>query len=235
MADSNVEVKLKNVRLSFFHGFDPQERRNDAKVLTGMNYNTAILLDKVKDADQIDKIKAAMKEARTARWGDNPPRMQPDKYCLRDGEPADEDGNPSALYEGYEGCMYLSANRSVSLDDFDAIKAGNKKPPVSIIGPRRGPEGKFVPLKESSEFAPYSGCFANVIVRIYGYASEDNPSRINASLEAVQFFAHGERFGYGGIDVEDAFDEVEGHDDMDETPADKPAESASGDPMDMLG
>lgn len=217
MADSNVEVKLKNVRLSFLNVFPPQKRFNDSKELVGYNYNTNILLDKVKDAEQITRIKEAMKEARTARWGDNPPKMQPDKLCLRDGEPKDPDTDlPEALWDGYKGCMYVSANRPVDIDKYEKIKKGDDDMPVSVIGPRRGPNGKFNQLKENSEFVPYSGCYANVIIRIYGYKSEDNPNRINASLEAIQFNAHGERFaGAAPIDVDSAFDEVDGFDEMD--------------------
>lgn len=228
MADSNVEVKLKNVRLSFLNVFPPQKRYNDAKELVGYNYNTNILLDKVKDAEQIQRVKDAMKEARMARWGDNPPKMQPDKLCLREGEPKDPDTDvPEPLYDGYAGCMYVSSNRPVNLETYDDIKKGDKDVPVSVIGPRRGANGKFSQLKDNSEFAPYSGCYANVIIRIYGYKSDDNPNRINASLEAIQFNGHGERFSSATpIDVDDAFDEVDDFDDMDATSA---AASASDD------
>lgn len=217
MADSNVEVKLKNVRLSFLHVFPPQKRYNDAKELVGYNYTVSILLDKVKDAEQIQRVKAAMIEARTARWGDNPPKMQPDKYCLRDGEPKDPDTDiPEPLYDGYKGCMYVSANRPVNLETYEEIRLGKDDIPVDIIGPRRGANGKFAKLTSKSEFVPYSGCYANVIIRIYGYKSEDNPNRINASLEAIQFNGHGERFsGAAPIDVDSAFDEVDGFDEMD--------------------
>lgn len=219
MADSNIEVKLKNVRLSFFNAFTPQERRSDqTKELVGYNYNTAILISKKDQADLIEQIKTAMRDARAAKWGDNPPRIAAERYCLRDGEPVDPDTNtPKALYEGYDGMMVLTANKPVDLETYDLIKKGEKARPVKIIGPRRNSEGKFVELKESSEFAPYSGCYGNVIVRIYAYdgTKNDHPHRINASLEAVQFNSHGQRFaGAAPVDVDSSFDEVDGFDEV---------------------
>lgn len=214
----NIEVKLQNVRLSFFHGFKPQERRDDkTKELVGYNYNTSILLDKKTQAELIAQVKDAMRKARDSEWGENPPRIPAERYCLRDGEPADPDtGEAKPLYEGYGGQMVLSANRVITVEDYEAIKKGEKDRPVTIIGPRKGANGKFAILNENSEFAPYSGCYANVIVRIYALNKSDWPARINASLEAVQFRAHGERFGGSGpIDADSAFEEVEGYDDMD--------------------
>lgn len=215
----NVEVKLKNVRLSFLTVFRPKERRDDkTKELTGYNYATAILLDKKDDAAQIEAVKAAMRKARESEWGENPPRIQADKYCMRDGEPLDPDTNEARpLYDGYEGKMYISANRPVGVEDYEAIKKGEKDRPVTVIGPKKGANGKFAILSENSEFAPYSGCYANVIIRIYAFPGKENqPPRINASLEAIQFVRHGERFGGSApVDADSAFDEVEGYDDMD--------------------
>lgn len=207
MAD-DVEVKLKGVRLSFFHGFDPQERRNDAKELTGMNYNCCLLIPKSDEA-QVKAVKDAMAAAKKAKWGESAPRFQSQHLCLRDGEPIDpEDDKRKPLYDGYEAMFFVSANRPVKMEEYELIKGGKKKRPVRIIGPRRNAEGKFDELDESDPFAPYSGCYANVIIRIYGHEGKDGqPSRINASLEAVQFAKHGEKFGYGGVDVESAFDE----------------------------
>lgn len=126
--------------------------------------------------------------------------------------------------------MYLSANRTVSIEDYELIKQGKKKRPIRIIGPRKRPDGRFADLDESSEFAPYSGCYANVIVRVYAFSSDDFPARINASLEAVQFRRHGEPFGAAALDVDNAFDEVEGDDDMGgEASSSKPAPASADD------
>jgi hypothetical protein len=211
---TSIELKLKNVRLSFFHGFVPQENRNKEGVVERYSYNTSILIPKGDPLEAV--IKKAMGDVKRAMWGDSAPRLGPDKLCLRDGEPADEEGVRAPLYDGYEGMLYLSANSPVSIETYEAIKAGKKKRPVSIIGPRKGADGKFKQLGEDDEFAPYSGSYANVIVQIYAYKGDpakNLPARINASLEAVQFKAHGEAFGRRAVDVDSAFDEEDVEDD----------------------
>lgn len=212
---NDVEIKLKGVRLSFFHGFVPQERKNQEGKITGMNYSAALLIPKDDEAT-VKVIKDAMAAAKKNQWGDNAPRFKADTLCLRDGEPLDENEVRAPLYDGYKGMFYVSANRPVKLEDYEHIKAGRKPRPLKIIGPRKGEDGKFVQLAESDPFAPYSGCYVNVVLRIYGYVGKDNePSRINASLEAVQFSRHGERFGTKPVDVDSAFDEEDvGEDDI---------------------
>jgi hypothetical protein len=218
---NDVEIKIPCQRLSYFHGFDPQERRNDAGELTGYSYNTNVLIPKT-DTALIALIKGAMGTAKKNTWGDDAPRFAPDQLCLRDGEPVDEDGVPRALYPGYEGMFYISANRPVKPDEYEAIKAGKKRRPVRIIGPRKNSEtGRFDELNESDQYAPYSGCYSNTILRIYGYVGKGSQkSRINASFEAVQFVKDGERFGARPVDVDSSFDEVDAPvDDMGDAPA----------------
>jgi len=198
----NVEVKLKNVRLSFFHGFDPQEGTDDTDAVVRYNYNVVLLIRK--DDPQIELVRKAVAMAKKAGWGDSPPNLK-DKVCVKDGEP---DGQP--LYDGYEGCFAVSASRSVTVEDYEKIKKGMKKRPISIIGPKRAADGKFRELDEGDEYAPYSGCYGNAIIRIYPYMGDTKkkrPARITASLEAVQFKAHGEAFGSRRIDSNSAFDE----------------------------
>lgn len=207
---NDVEIKLPGVRLSFFHGFVPQERRNDAKELTGFNYNSAVLIPK--DDQVLTKlVKDGMSQAKKNKWGDSAPNLKPEHLCLRDGEPADMDGARKPLYDGYAGMLYVSANRVVKPEEYDLIKAGRKARPVRIIGPRKNPATqKFDELNEHDAYAPYSGCFANVILRIYATdAREGQPARINASLEAVQFVRDGEKFGASPVDVDSAFDEID--------------------------
>lgn len=216
----NIEVTLKDVRLSFFNGFVPQEGKDDSGNVNRYNFNTSLLIPK--DSSAIEVIKKAMSLAKKTTWGDNPPRLAPDKLCLRDGAPVDEDGVSRGLYDGYDGMYFLSTNRPVKPEEWEQIQAGKKRRPVSIIGPRRGSDGKFKQLMLGDEFAPYSGCYANVVVRIYGYKGDPKknlPARINASLEAVQFKRHGEAFGARAVNVENAFDEEEVEDEVPATGA----------------
>lgn len=241
MAEKNVEVKLKGVRISYAHLFKPQERRNDKKELVGYNFSLNALIPKntPEGKAMIQVIKDAMAEAKKGKWGDSPPRLPSERLCLRDGEPIDPDtqefdenensvpgtGVRKPLYDGYAGMFYLSANRGVSIEDWEK----DRKNPLQLLGPRKTAiiNGKpaFPRLKESDGML-YSGCYADVIVRIYGYDSEDNPARINASLEAVKFVRHGEAFGARQIDADSAFDEEDDEDGDDiggPTSAAKPA------------
>lgn len=237
--DKNIEVMLKDVRISFFHGFTPQERKDDDDKLVGYNFSVNALLDKVKDKVLIQAVRDAMKKAKSAKWADNAKTIPPERLCMRDGEPIDPEtadpdvpgsGERAPLYDGYKGCMFVSANRGVSIAEWE----DQKKNPVRLIGPKKtakGPDGKprFPDLKESDGLL-YSGCYANVLVRIYAYDGKGkNPNRINASLEAVQFVRHGDAFGSAPVDVENTFDEVEGEDD------DMVSGGASSDSDDDLG
>lgn len=212
----SIDVKLDDVRLSFFNGFTPQERRDDnTEELIGYNYSTSILIPKSNEELE-KKIRRAMTDVAKALWGSDIPKFKADQKCLRDGEPADEEtGERSPLWDGYEGSWYISVNTPIELKDYKLIEEGKKQRPVSIIGPRKGANGKFKELEEGDEFAPYSGCYANVIISIYAYAGDPKkkrPPRINASLKAVQFKRHGEAFGAKRIDVNSAFDEEDDDD-----------------------
>lgn len=214
--EKNIEVMLKDVRISFFHGFTPQERKDDDGKVTGYNFSLNALLDKDKDKALIEAVKEAMKKAKLARWADNGPRIPPERLCMRDGEPVDpETEERSPLYDGYKNAMFVSANRGVSISEWE----DQRKNPVRLIGPKKTAKDKqgkpcFPDIKEADGLL-YSGCYANVLIRVYAYDGKGkNPNRINASLEAVQFVRHGEAFGSAPVDVDNVFDEVEGGDDM---------------------
>lgn len=101
MAEGNVEVCLKNVRLSFAHVFKPQKSK-DGK--GDPKFNCSFLLDKSTKTgkENIAAMKEAMREVREAKWGDNPPKLKAEKMCLRDGDNED--------WDGYAGMMYVSAS-----------------------------------------------------------------------------------------------------------------------------
>lgn len=148
-------------------------------------FSANVLLDKEKDAKQIAKIKAAidatMKEAKIKK-------LPAEKVCLRDGDDKD--------YDGYEGCMFLSA--------------ANKKRPTVVDRDKS-------PLVAEDD-KPVSGDYVNMVVRLW---AQDNKfgKRVNASLEVVQFVKEGERFGAPKVDIDEALpdlpDEDEDEDDDD--------------------
>jgi hypothetical protein len=188
------EVKLKNVRLSFAHLFEPQEGKVDD--VTGVKgepkFNCSFLFSKT-DADgkaNLANVKRAADEVKADKWGKNPPKLKPEKICLRDGDQED--------YDGYEDSYYVSSS--------------NAKQPV-LIDRKKDSKGKWIRLV-NAEGKPipgaagllYSGCYVNAVVRLW---AQDNKhgKRINASLEAVQFLKHGDAFGAKQVDAEDAFDD----------------------------
>lgn len=95
--------------------------------------------------------------------------------------------------DGWEGCMVLSANNSRRPTVLDR----DKEPLVEEDG------------------KPYSGCYVNAIVRLW---AQDNKwgKRINASLEAVQFFKDGEAFGAPPVDTDEKFESYDEDDEEDE-------------------
>lgn len=235
--DTNIEIKLKNVRLSFDNLFEPQVQEgekidpNTGQNVKDISYNCVFLLDKEKDAEQIKLITDAMVQAREARWPGIGKKIPPERRCMRDGEP-EIDGVREPLYDGYAGQMYISAKRKVK-----KITDAN---PVQLIGPRKEldpqtGERRFKQLSRANggEELIYGGCYVNAIIRIYAYdgSKDKNPDRINASLEVVQHKDHGERFGAKRVDANSAMDEEDGDDEM---PATKQA-STSGDAFDPLG
>jgi hypothetical protein len=236
-------VKLKNVRGSFLHVVKPQERRNDAKVLTGWNFNGSFLVPKKLDDGvenpQVLILRDAMKTALEGTWPGQNKKIPAERRCVRDGEPKDEDtGERAPLYEGYEGCFFVSANRGVSIEEWELIQAGKKDWPVQLLGPRKGPDGKFPRLKGADAAALfYSGAYFDVILRVYGYDGKgENPDRINASLEAIKFKRHGDAFGSKPVDADSAFDEEEDDElDDDLTAGSGTQKPKKDDDDDMLG
>ena len=202
MADNaNIELKLKDVRLSFADIFDAKAFGDDPDAKPRFSANFLIPKDTPEGKALVEQIKTAMKTVIATKWPTDAPKLKGDKLCLRDGEPKDEDsGQPEELYEGYAGHFFLSAASS------------EDKPPV-IVDSRKGADGKFPVLTKASG-RPYAGCYVNAVVRIW---AQDNKwgKRVNASLEAIQFFRHGDAFsGAKPVDANSVFDDAGADDDF---------------------
>lgn len=211
MAD-DLQITLKNVRLSFVSLFDAKVYK-DKKTGEIQSYSQEvnILLDKDADKATIDKIKEMQRAAIKARFGDNPPTIPAENRCLRDGEIVDPDtGEKKARWEGYSNKVFISASKKFKqpLDQVDPAKR------VQLLDGFKGPDGKFPRLK-ASDGKLYSGVYADVIIRIYAYdgRKDENPNRVNASLEAVKFRRHGDAFGAAPVNADDLFEENEVDDD----------------------
>ncbi len=249
----NVEVKLRKVRLSFVDVFEAVQGTDDKGNPTDRFYlSTNILLDKNTDAGkaQIAAIRQALKDARTAEWGESPPAIGANCLCLQDGEPVDpntveEDGTGGvrkARWEGYDGMMFVSANKPVKAKTKEeAATVVSTSNPVQILGPRKTAKDSsgnacFPTLKEADGLI-YAGCYADVILKVYPYNGtgkggngKNHPHRINASLEAIKFVEHGQAFGGKKVDAQNAFDE-EDDEDGDDTGA-SGTSGSGGDPLD---
>lgn len=245
----NIEVRLKRVRLSFVDVFTPLQGKDQNDQPTDRFYlSTNVLLDKntPEGKAQIAAVRKAMNDAKLAEWGDSPPLIKADCMCLRDGEPIDEstkdeDGNGGirkALYDGYEGHAFISANKPLKAKNkADAEAEVANRSPVQILGPRKTAKdaagNPIFPTLKDSDGLIYAGCWADVIIQVYPYnaSGKSHPSRINASLEAIKFVEHGPAFGAKKVDAQSAFDEEESDEDDAPAPASKPAAPAD----DMFG
>lgn len=89
------KMKLENVRLSFPSVFKRVSfQGNEGK------FEATFLLDKEKDAEQIEMIEKAIQKAiKEAKL-----KIPKDKWCLKDGDDSE--------YDGYEGCMSFKAATS---------------------------------------------------------------------------------------------------------------------------
>lgn len=198
------QVILNEVRLSFpdlFEKAKPSVNKKTGEVIAGkFKANFLMVKGSPSTKENQAKIKAAMIEAKTSKWGPESkwPKIKPERLCLRDGDLED--------YDGYENSLYLAANN----DDM----------PV-LVDRQKDAEGKWLVLTKENGGAKklYGGAFVRAIVRIWAQDHPEYGKRMNASLESVQFLRHGEAFGNRApVDPNDAFDDLPDEDDEDFQP-----------------
>lgn len=182
------EVILKNVRLSFADIFEPgKPQKNDDGTTSPGKYKANFLMEKGTEDTKanVAKIKKAANDAKEKKWGSekNWPKLKPEKVCLRDGDLED--------WDGYEGCLYLSASSPAT------------RPP-QIITNRKNSDNKWIEAEPGGKGAPYSGCYVNALVRVWAQDNEHG-KRVNASLEVIQFLRDGESFGAAPVDPNEKF------------------------------
>lgn len=177
-------VKLTNVRVHYVTVHEPRAMKVKAgEKPQEPKYSLTVLMDKVKNADQILECRRAMTAVAKAEWGDKIPHMSPDRKALKDG------GEFKGDKEGFgKEVMFVSAS--------------NKNKPHVVNRSRQ-------PLAPESGL-PYNGCICNVAIRFWAQKSTDYGNRINCSLEAVQYVEDGERLGGGGVDPDEVFDDLGG-------------------------
>lgn len=138
MADTNeTRVKLTNVRLSYPNLFRPKAGKGSDGKPTEPKYSAVFLMDKVKNAQDINNLRAAAKAAKTAKWLGKPVNLT--GSCLREGtEKEATDGyGPSVMF----------------------ISTSSKTRPGVV-------DQRLQSLAEDSG-KPYAGCFVNATVRVW--------------------------------------------------------------------
>lgn len=252
----NVELKLTNVPLAFADVWEPIEgTTDDGKPNGSYGVSASILINKSTEwgKAQIAAIRQAMKDARTAEWGDQAPVIPAANLCLQDGEPIDPStvdeavpgsGERKERWGGFAGMFYISAKKPLkSKTKSEAIAEMAAKHPVQILGPRKTAKDDrgnpcFPTLKESDDLI-YSGAVCDVIIQIYPYngtgkkpGGGNHPNRINASLECIKFVEHGTRLGGGKrVDAQNAFDEEDDDGDMPSTSSSTAVAQVDEDPL----
>jgi len=173
-----MKILLKDVRLAFPVLFEARTVNGEGKPA----FSASFLMD---GADpQVEAINNAIEQVAKDKWGAKAPTVlkqmrAQDKACLHDGD-------LKADYDGFGGCLYVSARNPVR--------------PLTIDRDRS-------PLTEA-DGRPYAGCFVNASIELW---AQDNNygKRVNASLRGVQFLRDGDAFAGGGAASEDEFDMVE--------------------------
>ena len=175
-----MQLRLDDVRLSFFHGFEPDNFGR---------YSAAFLFLPAHPAAKA--VRAAEVEVAKAKWGEKAGEVfkmlkAQDRAVLKDGDAKfNKDGSPTL---GYPGMLYVQANNKMAPLILDASKA-----------PLRADSGR-----------PYSGCQVNAKIEIWAQDSHQWGRRLNCALLGVQFVRDGERLGGGSVASEDDFEPIEG-------------------------
>lgn len=106
---------LKNVRMSYFHGFRPYKSPQGEGE---EKYSVTLMLPKDREdtSEQMKAIKQAATEAMSEKWSNRPPKLPSDRKFIRDG---DDLGNPE-----YEGHWIIRASNKVQPE---LLKPGRKE------------------------------------------------------------------------------------------------------------
>lgn len=182
MDGEGCNVLVSGARASFVTVFKPKAQAEGSEP----KYSIALLLNKEKDAAQIEGLKEAILLVAKAKWKDKIPKFVVfggDRCCLKEASTKE--------YDGYdEEHVFVSASSSRK---------------IPVVGRDR------MPLAEE-DGKLYSGCYVNASIRLW---AQDNKygKRVNAQLRAVQFVRDGEAFGAGAVDPDKEFESLAGGED----------------------
>ena len=165
----STKVVTGKVRFSFCHLFEPQEPQGGGDP----KYSVTLLIPKA-DTATLDKIKAAMAEAREAFCKKNGAKALPAKpvHTLHDGDGIRDNVDPYG--PECKGCYVITVS--------------SKQKPVIVDNTREA-------ITDTAEV--YSGCYGRASINFFGYSSNGKKG-ISAGLLSVQKLHDGEPFGTVG-------------------------------------
>lgn len=162
------KINIKAARLSFPSIF----RKATFQGVEANKYEATFLLDKDKDADQIEAIEKAIEKFKTETFGEGKAPKSLKLTGFMDGDTKD--------YDGYANKMALKATTSRRTVVIDRDKT---------------------PLVED-DGRPYAGCYVNAIVSPWFSDHPTGGKQILFNLEGIQFYKDGEPFGDSSISVD---------------------------------
>ncbi|QPZ53269.1 putative DNA replication protein [Achromobacter phage vB_AchrS_AchV4] len=191
---SPYQITLKNVRLLFPKIWTPEALEEGQKKKYGAMFG--LDPDTPHGKANLKLVKSKIEELKLETWKDKADKIKikDDRLCLVDGN----DMTNQESGEVYDGCA-----------DMMIVSAKNEKQFPRVDRNRN-------PVTEADDVL-YPGCYVNAVVRLYVVTDQKKGGNgIFASLEAIQYFAKGDRFGGKPVDADDVFDELGDEDDEDD-------------------
>lgn len=191
------QVKLHNVRCSFFRGWTPT-----ASVSGGReSYKSNFIIDldtkvgKMNHAALEKAVEEVGREKFKDKWPQIKKGIKEDRMCYRPGDTF-ASAESGEIYPGYDGnVMGLT---------------GSNQSQFTIVDRDRS-------ALTEKDGRPYSGCYVNAVVRLYAINDKDKGGNgVFCTIEAVQYYAKGEAFGAGKMSAEEAFDDLSDEPEPDE-------------------
>ena len=172
MSDSkDNNLLITNVRLSYAFLYSPYKGEDGSQ-----SYCTHLIFER--NHPQLPAINQAIRRAAATVWKDQAEVQlkalkAQQRLCVKEGDVA----KPGI--EAYAGKLFMSSSSKVRPRIVATISGINQE------------------VDQDHEFAPYSGCIANVMVNVWAQSNKYG-KRINAQLMGVQFVRHEERLSGGG-------------------------------------
>lgn len=183
MSESKLgQVKLANVRLSH-----PKLHEKDYTYNENGRYGASLIIDPNTKQGKLNiaKIEKAVTEVGKDTWGKKVPQFSGHKAVLQDGDSLNNNGEERG--EEVQGKMFINAYNRKRIQLFDQDKD---------------------PVGSDDDHLLYGGCYVHAIISVYAIKDDNDKSKngIYASLDLLQHYKDGERFGGSSVSVDDLDD-----------------------------